>query len=144
MRTQQTLLSTAWLIIGLLLIAGDSPSERIVSKYSSTARTKSISFQETGEEGDPGFEGLFPGFGGYTLEFLGGDERSWINIKFGNQMVDLIRQQCKPPTELSRTRPMTWWNGAEWRRMVASHPTQSFTESKLATTKHGKHTLVSL
>ena len=47
------------------------------------ARAKSISFQEDGIEGDPGFSGLFPGFGGYKLEFLGGDERSWINIKFG-------------------------------------------------------------
>src|SRR6266516_1048202 len=50
MRTQQALLSTAWLILGLLLTAGESPSERIVSKYSSTARAKSISFQETGEK----------------------------------------------------------------------------------------------
>src|SRR5215468_8604674 len=53
------------------------------------ARAKSISFQEDGIEGDPGFSGLFPGFGGYQLEFLGGDERSWINIKFGKQTVDL-------------------------------------------------------
>ncbi len=32
---------------------------------------------------------MFPGFGGYKLEFVGGDERSWINIKFGKQTVDL-------------------------------------------------------
>ena len=89
MRTQRTLLSTALLLLGLLLTRGESPSERIVSKYSSTARAKSISFQEDGDESDPGFHGVFPGFGGYQLEFLGGDERSWINIKFGKQTVDL-------------------------------------------------------
>ena len=88
MRTR-ALRSTTWWILGLLFTAVDSPTERIVSKYSSTARDKSISFQETGEEGNPGFHGLFPGFGGYQLEFLGGDERSWINIKFGKQKVDL-------------------------------------------------------
>src|SRR5262245_66234817 len=91
MRTLQTLLSTAWLLLGVLLTAGESPSERIVSKYSSTARAKSISFQKDGDESDPGFHGVFPGFGGYQLEFLGGDERSWINIKFGQQKVDLYR-----------------------------------------------------
>jgi hypothetical protein len=89
MRTQRVLLSVSWLILGSLLVAGEQPSERIVSKYSSTARAKSISFQETGEEGDPGFHGLFPGYGGYKLEFLGGDERSWINVKFGKHTVDL-------------------------------------------------------
>lgn len=38
MRTQRALISTAWLILGSLLTAGESPSEQIVSKYSSTAR----------------------------------------------------------------------------------------------------------
>ena len=89
MITQRALLPIAWVVTGLLVTAGTSPSERIVSKYSSTARAKSISWQETGAEGDPGFQGVFSGFGGYKLEFLGGDERSWINIKFGNQTVDL-------------------------------------------------------
>jgi hypothetical protein len=81
MRTQRALLSAAWLILGLLLTAGESPSGRIVSKYSSTAREKSISFQEDGMEGDPGFSGLFPGFDGYKLEFLGGDERDQRQIR---------------------------------------------------------------
>jgi hypothetical protein len=89
MRTHRALVSAIWLIFGLLLTAAESPSERIVSKYSSTARAKSISFKEDGMEGDPGFHGLFPGFGGYKLEFIGGDERSWINIKFGKQTVNL-------------------------------------------------------
>ena len=115
MRTQRTLLSTAWLIIGLLLTAGESPSERIVLKYSSTARAKSISFQETGEKGDSGFEGLFPGFGGYQLEFLGGDERSWINIKFGKQRVDLYSATMKAAdgTFPHKANDVVEWRGLE-------------------------------
>lgn len=89
MKSQRTLISTTWLIFGSLLAAEEPSSERIVSKYSSTARAKSISFQETGEKGDPGFHGLFPGYGGYKLDFIGGDERSWINVKFGKQTVNL-------------------------------------------------------
>jgi hypothetical protein len=50
MRIQRVLFSAALLILGSLLTAGESTSERIVSKYSSTAPAKSISFQETGEE----------------------------------------------------------------------------------------------
>ncbi len=79
--------------IGLFVVAGfgsvQGGDERIVSKYTSTARAKSLSFEEDGIEGDPGFHGLFPGLGGYQLEFLGGDERSWINPKFGKHSVDL-------------------------------------------------------
>ncbi len=79
--------------ISLFLVTGfgsaHAGDERIVSKYTSTARAKSLSFKEDGMEGDPGFHGLFPGLGGYQLEFLGGDERSWINPKFGKHTVDL-------------------------------------------------------
>jgi len=115
MRTQRALVSTTSLILGLLLTAGASPSERIVSKYSSTARAKSISFQETGEEGDPGFHGLFPGFGGYQLEFLGGDERSWINIKFGEQTVDLYSatMQAANGTFPHKANDVVEWRGVE-------------------------------
>jgi hypothetical protein len=87
---------------------------------------------------------LFPGFGGYQLEFLGGDERSGININFGKQTVDLYSATMEALPEPSRTRPMTWWNGAGRRKTAASRPTPSFIESKLATTKHGKRTPVLL
>jgi hypothetical protein len=64
--------------------AGDRP----VSKYSSTGKRDQISFHR--EKDDPSdFRGLFRGFGGYEIEFLGGDERSWINIKFGKANADL-------------------------------------------------------
>jgi hypothetical protein len=121
MRTQRALLSTAWLILGLLLTAGEPPSERIVSKYSTTARAKSISFQETGEEGDPGFHGLFPGFGGYRLKFLGGDERTWINIKFGKQTVDLYRatMDAAAGTFPHKANDVVEWRGGEKRPLHA-------------------------
>ena len=115
MRTPGALFSTAWLILGLLLTAGESPSERIVSKYSSTAREKSISFQKDGDESDPGFHGVFPGFGGYQLEFLGGDERSWINIKFGKQKVDLYRatMDAGAGTFPHKANDVVEWRGVE-------------------------------
>jgi hypothetical protein len=115
MTTQRALVSTAWLIFGLLLTAGESPLERIVSKYSSTARAKSISFQEGGIEGDPVFRGLFPGFGGYQLEFLGGDERSWINIKFGKQTVNLYSatMEAGNGTFPHKANDVVEWRGVE-------------------------------
>ena len=65
-------------------IAGEKP----VSKFTSTAQKSAVKFHR--EKDDPSdFEGLFRGFGGYNLEFVGGDERSWINIKFGKSVVDL-------------------------------------------------------
>jgi hypothetical protein len=66
--------------------AGDT---KIVSKFSSTSSAKALSYEETGEEGDPGFNGRFRGFGGSQLEHIGGDERSWINIRYGKETVDL-------------------------------------------------------
>ena len=128
------------MIIGLLLTAGESPSELIVSKYSSTARAKSVSFQETGEEGDPGFHGLFPGLGGYQREFFGGDERSWININFGKQTVDLYSatMNAGAGTFPHKANDVVEWRGVE--KTAVSRPTQLFTGSKLATTKHGKRT----
>ena len=74
------------LLIGAVSIsfAGENP----VSKYTSTAEKKAIHFQR--EKSDQGeFEGIYRGFGGYDLQFVGGDERSWINIRFGKSVVDL-------------------------------------------------------
>ena len=63
--------------------------ERIVSKYTSTARKNSLSFKDHSDVPEGGFEAIFPGLGGYQLVHLSGDERSWINIQFGRQTVDL-------------------------------------------------------
>jgi hypothetical protein len=76
-----------------LLVAADLAlaGERIVSKYTSTAREKSLSFKDESDIPEGGFEALFSGFGGYRLVHLAGDERSWINIRFGKETVDLYR-----------------------------------------------------
>lgn len=64
-------------------------AEQIASKYTSTARAKSLSFKDHGKVPEGGFEALFQGLGGYQLVHLAGDERSWINIRFGKRTVDL-------------------------------------------------------
>jgi hypothetical protein len=65
-------------------IAGGEP----VSKFTSTTEKNAVRFHR--EKDDPSdFRGLYRGFGGYDLEFLGGDQRSWINIKFGKAITDL-------------------------------------------------------
>jgi hypothetical protein len=66
------------------LRAGEEP----ISKFTSTSQKSAVKFHR--EKDDPSdFRGLYRGFAGYDLEFLGGDERSWINIKFGKSVVDL-------------------------------------------------------
>jgi hypothetical protein len=74
------------LLLGTISIAlaGEQP----VSKFTKTDRKSAVKFhRDKGEPSD--FAALFRGFGGYDLVFVGGDERSWINIKFGNNIVDL-------------------------------------------------------
>jgi hypothetical protein len=101
------------------LIAAGSPAmaggEQPISKYSSTARLKCISYHEDGAEGDPGFEALCPGFGGYKLEFLGGDDRSWINIRFGGESVDLYSatMEAGGGTFPNKANDVVEWRGIE-------------------------------
>src|SRR5262249_4455762 len=67
-----------------VVVAGENP----VSKFTSTAQKNAAKFHR--EKDDPSdFHGLYRGFAGYDLEFVGGDERSWINIRFGKSTVDL-------------------------------------------------------
>jgi hypothetical protein len=79
----------ASLFLGIATSVCPAGEERIVSKYTSTARAKSLSFKEFTGEGEDGFRAMFAGLGGYQLEHLAGDERSWINVRFGKQTVDL-------------------------------------------------------
>ena len=101
------------------LIAAASPAiagdEKPISKYSSTARSKCISYHEDGAEGDPGFEALCSGFGGYKLEFLGGDDRSWINIRFGGESVDLYSatMEAGGGTFPNKANDVVEWRGIE-------------------------------
>jgi hypothetical protein len=76
--------------VAFLVICGAALAEgTIVSKYTSTARKNSLSFKDHSKVEEGGFEALFPGLGGYQLVHLAGDERSWINIRFGKKTVDL-------------------------------------------------------
>lgn len=63
--------------------------ERIDSRYTSTARAKALSFKDESNIPEGGFDAVFAGLGGYKLVHLAGDERSWINIRFGKTTVDL-------------------------------------------------------
>ena len=80
--------ATLW----ICLAPAQAQEERIVSKYTSTARAKSLSYHESDAEDSEGFRALFPGFGGYQLEHLGGDLRSWINVRFGGKTIDLYAE----------------------------------------------------
>lgn len=78
-------------LVGLFLftaIAIAAADDKAISKFTSTAQKSAVKFHR--EKDDPSdFHGLYRGLGGYELVFVGGDERSWINIKFGNSVVDL-------------------------------------------------------
>ena len=90
-------------------------AERLVSKYTSTARSKSISFKEYTGEGPGGFEGLFPGLGGYQLLHLSGDDRSWINIRYGKTTVDLYAATMEkgPGSFPHKENDVVEWRGVE-------------------------------
>lgn len=85
-----SLVARSLVIVAILAICDAAlAAEQIVSKYTSTARKKSLSFKDHSNVEEGGFEALFQGHGGYRLVHLAGDERSWINIWFGKQTVDL-------------------------------------------------------
>src|ERR1044072_1650831 len=71
------------------LAAQAKAAERVVSKYTSTARSKALSFKDESNIPEGGFEAVFAGLGGYHLVHLAGEERSWINIRFGKKTADL-------------------------------------------------------
>lgn len=100
-----------------LLVAVDllQAGERIVSKYTSTARGKSLSFKDESDIPEGGFEALFSGFGGYRLVHLAGDERSWINIRFGKETVDLYRatMEAGGGTFPHKANDIVEWRGVE-------------------------------
>jgi hypothetical protein len=92
-----TKLAVGAIVLALTGLASASaePGERVLSKYTSTARAKSTSFKEYKGEGPEGFTGVFPGLGGYQLVHSSGDERSWINIRYGKTTVDLYSDTMK-------------------------------------------------
>ena len=89
--------------------------EQIVSKYTSTARKKSLSFKDHSSVPEGGFEALFQGLGGYQLVHLAGDERSWINIRFGKKTVDLYSatMEAGGGTFPHKANDVVEWRGVE-------------------------------
>jgi hypothetical protein len=88
---------------------------RIDSRYTSTARAKALSFKDESNIPEGGFEAIFAGLGGYKLVHLAGDERSWINIRFGKETVDLYSATMKAGggTFPQKANDIVEWRGIE-------------------------------
>jgi hypothetical protein len=110
-------LSMATVALGLMGLACQNATagEQIVSKYTSTARENSISFKDHSAVPEGGFEALFAGHGGYQLLHLSGDERSWINIRYGKKTVDLYAATMKkgPGAFPHKENDVVEWRGVE-------------------------------
>jgi len=115
--SQSRNLAVRSLVVAALLAICDGAfaGERIVSKYTSTARKNSLSFKDHSDVPEGGYEALFPGFGGYRLLHLSGDERSWINLKFGQQTVDLYSatMHAGGGTFPHKANDVVEWHGSE-------------------------------
>jgi hypothetical protein len=141
-RTVSQLIARSLAILALLIFSDRAlAEERVDSRYTSTARAKALSFKDESNIPEGGFEAVFAGLGGYKLVHLAGDERSWINVRFGKETVDLYSATMEAGGGTFLRRPTTWWNGAASRRMAGSCPTPLFTGSPPATMRRGKSIL---
>jgi hypothetical protein len=120
-------LAIVFILVALTSSDARAADERVISKFTSTAREKSIYFKKDEGEGTGGFEALFAGLGGYQLLHLSGDERSWINVRFGKQTVDLYAATMVAGggTFPHKANDVVEWRGVE--KNGASHLMRSFT-----------------
>ena len=97
--------------------------ERIDSRYTSTARAKALSFKDESDIPEGGFEAVFAGLGGYQLVHLAGDERSWINIRFGKKTVDLYSatMEAGGGTFPQKANDVVEWRGVEKNGKFVPH-----------------------
>lgn len=102
-----------FLAIGFAVGAERRPA--VTSKYTSTARSKAISFKDESNIPEGGFEAVFAGLGGYKLVHLAGDERSWINVRFGKDTVDLYvaTMEAGGGTFPHKANDVVEWRGVE-------------------------------
>jgi len=102
-------------IVLIALVSRAEGGERVVTKFTSTARAKSLSFKDESGEPEGGFEAVFAGFGEYKLVHLSGDERSWINIRFGENTIDLYSATMKAGggTFPHKANDVVEWRGVE-------------------------------
>jgi hypothetical protein len=108
-------LATVFILVALTSSDARAADERVISKFTSTAREKSIYFKKDEGEGTGGFEALFAGLGGYQLLHLSGDERSWINVRFGKQTVALyaVTMAAGSGTFPHKANDVVEWRGVE-------------------------------
>src|SRR3954470_22414874 len=109
-------IARALAVLALIALAGRAEAaERVVSKYTSTARAKAISFKDYSKIPEGGFEAVFAGLGGYRLVHLAGDERSWIDIRFGKNTVDLYvaTMEAGGGTFPQKANDVVEWRGVE-------------------------------
>jgi hypothetical protein len=105
--------------LALLALLSFSPSalaeDRVDSRYTSTARAKALSFKDESNIPEGGFEAVFAGLGGYKLVHLAGDERSWINIRFGKETVNLYHETMRAGggTFPHKANDVVEWRGVE-------------------------------
>jgi len=103
-------------VFGLISCCGPAlAGERVDSRYTSTARAKALSYKDHSNIPEGGFEAVFAGLGGYKLVHLDGDERSWINIRFGKETVDLYEATMRAGggTFPHKTNDVVEWRGVE-------------------------------
>jgi len=101
----------AVMVSALTAVAGP----QVTSKYTSTARSKALSFKDHSDVPEGGFEAVFAGLGGYKLVHLSGDERSWINLRFGKETVDLYAatMEAGGGTFPHKANDVVEWRGVE-------------------------------
>ncbi|MEO7723528.1 MAG: hypothetical protein ABIU29_02380 [Chthoniobacterales bacterium] len=102
---------TLLLAVVLAMVATAGP----ISKYTSTARAKAISFKISADvEGmSEGFEGVFAGLGGYQLVHSAGDERSWVNLRHHGKTTDLYEatMEAGPGSFPRKANDVVEWRG---------------------------------
>ncbi len=107
----------------LALSRAAQANDRVDSRYTSTARTKALSYQDHSNVPEGGFEAIFAGLGGYKLVHLSGDERSWINLRFGKQTVDLYSatMEAGGGTFPHKANDVVEWRGVEKNGRFVPH-----------------------
>jgi hypothetical protein len=111
-------------VVGLISCTGPLLADkRVESRYTSTARAKALSFKDHSNIPEGGFEAVFAGLGGYKLVHLSGDERSWINLLFGKEMVDLYvaTMRAGGGTFPHKTNDVVEWRGVEKNGRFVPH-----------------------
>jgi hypothetical protein len=123
-RAASQLLARSLAILGLLVLGNHAlADERVDSRYTSTARAKALSFKDESNIPEGGFEAVFAGLGGYKLVHLAGDERSWINIRFGKKTVDLYSatMEAGGGTFPHKANDVVEWRGVEKNGRFVPH-----------------------